>query len=41
MITRQMAKAEAELATVQNLEGEGSLAQFAAQEALNTVNHRL
>jgi hypothetical protein len=35
IITRQAAKAQAELATVQNLEGEGSLTQFAAQEALN------
>jgi hypothetical protein len=41
MITRQTAKAQAELATVQNLEGEGSLAQFAAHEALNIPNETL
>ena len=41
MITRQAAKAQAELATVQNLEGEGSLAQFAAHEALNIPNETL
>jgi hypothetical protein len=36
IITRQAAKAQVELATVQNLEGEGSFfTQFAAQEALN------